>query len=425
MSPPAAQSYAVSQFFGRGKLMLTGEYLVLDGATALAIPTHLGQSLHITFSPEVDVLHWQSLDSTGATWFEHEFSRKGLEITPAAVDKSPKARIGRLLHRVIEQHPLLWPRGQGIRITARLDFDRTWGLGSSATLAYCLAAWAGVDPYSLNQSEFGGSGYDIATAGASSPITFRLEHGEPKVRPVMWQPPFLDQLYLVHLGSKQDSRLGIQSYRARAEGDLHRYAAELDELTHEVLHATELTAFADALRKHEALVGYVTHQEPLSRGRFADFGGLAKSLGAWGGDFALLIPEGDEDVSAYCAKHGLHTLIPAQQLLLSGPAKPIALPQEWPVFLYGPLAEPRPDNEWLSGHRFVAADLLDFQLLHKDDVPILSASPGSFVAGTLTYLPPEEVRELDLHPQGHGFRRTQARVRTRAGEVAAQVWVAA
>ena len=32
-------------FYSPGKLMLTGEYLVLDGASSLALPTMLGQSL--------------------------------------------------------------------------------------------------------------------------------------------------------------------------------------------------------------------------------------------------------------------------------------------------------------------------------------------------------------------------------------------
>ena len=36
-----------SSFFANGKLLLTSEYLVLDGAKAFAIPTKKGQSLHV------------------------------------------------------------------------------------------------------------------------------------------------------------------------------------------------------------------------------------------------------------------------------------------------------------------------------------------------------------------------------------------
>ena len=37
-------------FYSNGKLLLTGEYVVLDGATALAIPTKYGQYLEISAS---------------------------------------------------------------------------------------------------------------------------------------------------------------------------------------------------------------------------------------------------------------------------------------------------------------------------------------------------------------------------------------
>ncbi|MEQ3661167.1 MAG: GHMP kinase, partial [Flavobacterium sp.] len=34
-------------YYSNGKLLLTGEYVVLDGAKALAVPTKFGQSLSI------------------------------------------------------------------------------------------------------------------------------------------------------------------------------------------------------------------------------------------------------------------------------------------------------------------------------------------------------------------------------------------
>ena len=33
------------KFYGNGKLLLTGEYFVLDGALSLALPTKFGQNL--------------------------------------------------------------------------------------------------------------------------------------------------------------------------------------------------------------------------------------------------------------------------------------------------------------------------------------------------------------------------------------------
>ena len=39
-------------FYSNGKLLLTGEYLVIDGAKALAIPTQKGQSLSVKETEE-------------------------------------------------------------------------------------------------------------------------------------------------------------------------------------------------------------------------------------------------------------------------------------------------------------------------------------------------------------------------------------
>ena len=56
------------RFYSNGKLLLTGEYAVLDGALSFALPTKYGQTLTIS---EVDspYLYWTSLDEKGEKWF--------------------------------------------------------------------------------------------------------------------------------------------------------------------------------------------------------------------------------------------------------------------------------------------------------------------------------------------------------------------
>ena len=60
-------------FYSHGKLLLTGEYLVLDGAKALAIPTKKGQSLVVNPITN-NTLHWKSVLHDGSVWFEGEFN---------------------------------------------------------------------------------------------------------------------------------------------------------------------------------------------------------------------------------------------------------------------------------------------------------------------------------------------------------------
>ena len=60
-------------YYSNGKLLITGEYLVLDGALSLALPTTYGQSL--TVNPiKLSKLLWKSIDCNNEIWFENELS---------------------------------------------------------------------------------------------------------------------------------------------------------------------------------------------------------------------------------------------------------------------------------------------------------------------------------------------------------------
>ena len=49
------------EFRSNGKFMLTGEYLVLKGATALALPLKLGQSLDVdTLGSDDNRIYWEA-----------------------------------------------------------------------------------------------------------------------------------------------------------------------------------------------------------------------------------------------------------------------------------------------------------------------------------------------------------------------------
>ena len=40
------------KFYSHGKILLTGEYAVLEGVKALALPTQRGQSIQINYTDE-------------------------------------------------------------------------------------------------------------------------------------------------------------------------------------------------------------------------------------------------------------------------------------------------------------------------------------------------------------------------------------
>ena len=60
-------------FYSNGKLLITCEYLVLDGAKALALPTKYGQYLTVS-SGENQEINWTSFDKDKSIWFKETIS---------------------------------------------------------------------------------------------------------------------------------------------------------------------------------------------------------------------------------------------------------------------------------------------------------------------------------------------------------------
>ena len=158
-------------FYSNGKLLITGEYVVLDGAKALALPTKFGQSL-VVKSGQNHQIKWTSFDSDKSIWFEDiisfsEIEQKIVNDKNAAV----KNTLIEILHQAYIQNPSFLEK-EGYEIETHLTFPRLWGLGTSSTLINSIGDWLNIDAFELLQKSFGGSGYDIACAKSNSPIVY-------------------------------------------------------------------------------------------------------------------------------------------------------------------------------------------------------------------------------------------------------------
>ncbi len=278
----------------KGKLLLTGEYAVLDGAAALALPTRQGQQLTVVPGGETGRLRWSSTDMNGVEWFSALLSLSDFSV----VDTNNTAVAQRLsdIFRVCqsEQPGFLPADGPGISVRISADFPLDWGLGSSSTLIALVAKWANINPYLLLERTFGGSGYDIACAFADGPIVYQRPatgYDEHRFRRVSFAPAFADQLYFVYLGQKQNSREGIQRYRDLAPGENHALVERITDLTNAMLTCSTLPDFEAILAEHEALIGQTLQLPRVKDTLFRDYPGSVKSLGAWGGDFVLVTSE--------------------------------------------------------------------------------------------------------------------------------------
>lgn len=275
-------------FYTNGKLLLTGEYFVLDGALALALPVRFGQQLKVAERPNLSGHHWVSLDHRGQPWFEGRFSPAGAYLSGS--EEQVGRRLESLFQGIERQRPDFWLGKPPHHFETRLNFPRHWGLGSSSTLVAALAGWAKVDAFQLLADTFGGSGYDIACAHARQPILFQRRDGQGQFVECPYAPPFADNICFVYLGKKQDSREGMARYREVAK-DSPRLLQAVSRLTMDFLGARTAPEGIAVLEAHERLVGEALQLPKVKERYFYNFPGLVKSLGAWGGDFALALSD--------------------------------------------------------------------------------------------------------------------------------------
>lgn len=300
----------INNFHSNGKLLLTGEYVVLCGASALAIPTAYGQSLKIEFS-EIKELHWESYDENSAIWFSDIFDLKSLK------SKNAENPISRTLSNILLEARSLNPEfllnDTGLHVTTTLDFPRNWGLGTSSTLINNIAQWANVDAFQLLKNSFGGSGYDIAAAQNDTPIVYRLNNEIPEINKAHLPWGFTDSIFFVYLNQKQDSKQGISRFKKAPVNK--ETIKRISEITNTLLVCRSLEEFESLMNKHEQIISDIINLPTVKSKLFSDFSGTVKSLGAWGGDFVLAT--GNKTEMEYFREKGFKKIVSFADMIKS------------------------------------------------------------------------------------------------------------
>ncbi len=306
-------------FYSNGKLLLTGEYLVLDVAKSLAIPTKFGQDLAVIPIKESQLI-WGSFTVEGNCWFEAVFELPKLRLISATFesDKEENAEIiaETLLEILLEakkMNPNFLNADGGFLVKTTLTFPRKWGLGSSSTLINSIASWAKVDAFRLLWNSFKGSGYDIACAQHNSPIFYQLIAQKPIVTPVYFNPVFQENLFFVFLNQKQNSKEGIVKFRERQQ-DFSNEIARISAISELFLKSKSLENFNELIIEHEQIISTIINLKPVKEKVFPDYFGEIKSLGAWGGDFVLAT--GNESTPNYFKNKGFETVFNYDKIIL-------------------------------------------------------------------------------------------------------------
>jgi mevalonate kinase len=300
-------------FYSNGKLLITGEYLVLDGAKAFALPTKFGQSLIIEKGSNKEI-HWVSYDHDGSVWFENTIPFSAI-INPIPTRKeSVHSTLITILHQAYLLNPKFINDSHGYKVITNLSFPIQWGLGTSSTLINNIAQWTQVNAFTLLDTSFGGSGYDIACAQNDTPILYQIKNGQPTVETISFTPEFTQNIYFVYLNKKQNSKTAINSYQRTKTSELNQNIVVIDKITTAMLQAQTIEQFGDAIEKHETAMSHTLETSTIKERLFSDFEGQIKSLGAWGGDFVMVLSI--KDPTAYFKEKGYEIVLAYDQMIL-------------------------------------------------------------------------------------------------------------
>lgn len=299
-------------FYSNGKLLLTGEYVVLDGAKALAVPTRFGQNLVVKKGSN-QLIKWVSFDADETIWFQdtitfEEIKNKSLNETN---DKIKNTLIEILYQAFMQQPDFLTT--EGYEIETHLTFPRIWGLGTSSTLINNIGQWLQIDAFELLSKSFGGSGYDVACAQTNLPIIYQLENEIPHFKAIHFNPQFKQNIHFVYLNQKQSSKSAISNYLTQRH-KTGKIISKINTITYQAIDCKEGAAFAKLMEQHEIIMSDVLETKTVQEKLFSDFKGVVKSLGAWGGDFVMVLSK--ENPKDYFLQKGYTTVLSYEEMVL-------------------------------------------------------------------------------------------------------------
>ena len=120
--------------------------------------------------------------------------------------------------------------------------------------------------------------------------------------------------FFIIQNKKQSSKSAISNYITKRHR-VNKIVSEIDQITKDALVVKEGREFALLMEKHQVIMSNVLETETVKEMLFPDFKGVIKSLGAWGGDFVMLLFK--ENPKNYFIEKGYTTILTYNELFLS------------------------------------------------------------------------------------------------------------
>ena len=300
-------------YFSNGNLLISGEYFVLIGAKALAMPLKYGQQMNVKLiNDENKRIHWNA-HALNNPWFKAKFNSDNLDIIYS--DHHEKAVWLQNVLRNIYKNSKIIDKKKSYNIICHIQFNTSWGWGSSSSLICNLASWANINPFILNKNISPGSGYDIATSLSQSPIYYQIIDDKPEIIPARFDPCSYDSIHFVYLGIKQDT---MKSIKINHKAILRNKSVVnvISDLTEKIVNETNPDEFIRYIAEHEKIISRTLKMTTIKEKYFSDFDGGIKSLGSWGGDFIMTVSnQKDSYIKEYFKNKGLDTVFRLDEII--------------------------------------------------------------------------------------------------------------
>ena len=306
-----------STYYSNGNLLIAGEYFVLEGAKAFAVPLKYGQEMKVDkLTTGNKTIHW-SVHELSKPLFSVDFDSEKLDISGSVIDER-SLRLQQILRALKSLNPEFFTGECSYTISCKIEFNMNWGWGSSSSLICNLASWTGTDPFKLNRLVSSGSGYDIATSASQTPVFYRIVGEKQSIEPTIFNPPFKENIIFVYTGRKQNTQESI----LRNIGSIRKFRKMIplvSKLSERISTEKNIDEFMRYITEHEKLMSGILNMKRIKEMNFKDFDGELKSLGAWGGDFIMAISsESSEYISKYFRMKGIDTMFRFNDIIRSG-----------------------------------------------------------------------------------------------------------
>ncbi len=300
------------KYSSNGKILLTSEYLVLDGAKALALPSKFSQSLEVNQTEKKNEIKWTSHDYNGEVWFNETFIISENNFSYKGNNNKFSDKLITIFKAIKKLNKSIFT-DLGVDFKTRLEFSKDWGLGTSSTLINNLSLWAKINPYGLLDLTFNGSGYDIACCDKFNPIVYQKIEDKRIIEDSDFNPSFKENLFFIYLGNKQNTSEAIKNYRSH-KNEIKNIIPRINSICSSIIKSNTLAEFEKLILEHEKIISKAINVDPINNKLFKDYhNGVVKSLGAWGGDFILVT--GNKQNMKYFTEKGYNEIIPYKDLV--------------------------------------------------------------------------------------------------------------